>query len=344
MDVRKLEEKIKELGYPLYRANQIKDWVLKGKTFCISDITVLPQDIRTKLNNYNLLSLKLLKTFQSSDKSSFKFAFELKDFYVIETSLFKNSKNEWVVCVSSQVGCPVRCVFCASGRKGLKRNLNFEEIFDQVLFSRHFLVSNKLGDVKKIVYMGMGEPLLNYENVSESIKMINEDLKIGKRNISLSSFGYVCGIRRFAKDYPQVNFALSLHSASEEIRRKLIPFASKYPLSQLSKAIADYINITSNKVFIEYIMIDGVNCRISDAYRLRDFLKEIAPFRYFTVNLIPYNSVSSRFKSPDMDIILKFQNLILSLGIETTIRKSYARDINGACGQLAFDMVRGRTE
>ncbi|MGC8867168.1 MAG: 23S rRNA (adenine(2503)-C(2))-methyltransferase RlmN [Elusimicrobiales bacterium] len=337
MDIKSIEKHILEWGYPVYRVKQIKDWVFSGKAGSFWDIKNIPYELRRKLSeDKNFFSFKKVKVFESPEKNSFKFAFELKDLYVIETSIFKNSQNEWVVCLSSQAGCAVRCVFCASGKKGLKRNLNYEEIFDQILFSRYFLVSKNTGDVRRVVYMGMGEPFMNYENLCESIKMINKLLNIGKRNISVSTFGYLPRIMDFARDFPQVNLAVSVHSAQESVRNMLVPMASKYPLSKLAKALSDYINITSRKVFIEYVLLNGINTGIKDAYRLKDFLKSVADLKYFTVNLIPYNYVSNRFKSPSCKNILRFQNLLLSLGIETTVRKSYASDVKGACGQLSL--------
>ena len=323
-----------------YRLDQIKEWVFSGKASCFGDIKTLPSHLREKLDEkFKIFSLSLDKLLKSSDNTSYKFVFKLHDGFLIETSLFKNVKDEWVVCVSSQVGCAVGCVFCASGMKGLKRNLNFEEIFDQILYSRHFLVKNNLGDVKKVVFMGIGEPLLNYENVVSVIRSVNKDLNIGRRNISVSTFGYVPRIRDFAKDLPQVNFALSLHSASDDVRNRLVPLAFKYPLRQIANALSDYINMTNRKIFIEYVLLDGINNRIKDAYRIRDFLRSVAPFKYFLVNLIPYNPVRSKFTPPSDLKTSKFRDLLLSLGIETSIRRSYAKDIKGACGQLAFGKI-----
>lgn len=337
MNIEKIAYFLEEKGFPKYRLNQIEDWVFKGKVSSFNDIKVLPKDLKEILDKeFRVFSINLKEVLSSCEGDSYKFAFELHDGKIIETSVFRNLAGEWVVCVSSQVGCPVMCVFCASGKKGLKRNLNWEEISDQVLYSRYFLVSKNIGDVRKVVFMGMGEPLMNYENLSKSIKIINEYLDIGKRNISVSTFGYVPRIRDFAKDFPQLNFAFSLHSPSDEKRKKLVPFASKYPLSQIKKALADYIEITDKKIFIEYVVLDGINNKISDAYKIRDFLREIAPFKYFVVNLIPYNPVIAKFKTPEKEMLLKFQNLLISLGIETTIRKSYAKNIKGACGQLAL--------
>lgn len=337
MNIEKIASFLEKNRIPSYRLNQIKDWVFSGKAERFKDIKILPSQLREILDEeFKIFSFSVVNTIKSSENDAYKFAFRLKDDRVIETALFKNIKGEWVSCVSCQVGCPVMCVFCASGKEGLKRNLSSEEIFDQILYCRYFLVSNRLGDLKKVVFMGIGEPLLNYDNLVAVIKMINTQLKIGKRNISVSTFGYVPRIRDFARDLKQVNLALSLHSASDEVRKRLVPLAAKYPLSQIAKALADYIRMTNKKVFIEYVLLDRVNNRIKDAYRIRDFLKSIAPLRYFVLNLIPYNPVDSKFKTPPQEKILEFRNLLLSLAIETTIRKSYGKDVKGACGQLAL--------
>lgn len=338
MNVDKIAEYLGKNNEPKYRLSQIIDFVFKGKAKSFSEIHILPLSLRRDLDsNFSVFSFKEDKIYKSKDLKSFKFAFILKDNFKIETSLFQNTKGEWICCLSTQVGCPVMCVFCASGRKGLKRNLNYEEIADQSIFSRYFLVSNNLGDIKKVVYMGMGEPLYNYDNLSKSIMILNKFLGIGKRNISVSTFGYVPRIRDFARDFPQINFSLSLHSASNDIRKKLVPLASNYPLSQISKAISDYIVMTNRKVMIEYVLLDGINNRIKDAYMIRDFLRSTAKLSYFVVNLIPYNPTNSRFSAPKEEDCVKFKDLLLSLGIETTIRKSYGNDVFGACGQLAFE-------
>jgi adenine C2-methylase RlmN of 23S rRNA A2503 and tRNA A37 len=158
---------------------------------------------------------------------------------------------------------------------------------------------------------------------------------LGDRHISVSTIGHVPGIRRFAKDFPQVNLAVSLHAVEEELRSRLVPLNDKYPLSQIAKALKDYIYATKRKVFIEYVLLDGVNNSQSAARRLSEWLKEVAEPKYFTVNLIPYNMTVQDFKTPARERVEAFSNLLLTLNISTTIRKSLGADIAGACGQLA---------
>jgi len=336
MDANKIREYIKDKGYPDYRFNQIIEAVFSGKISSFAEITSIPKNVREELDKkFSFFSFKNLGVFNSKNDKAFKFLFELYDKHRIETMVFEKGEGEWVVCVSSQVGCPVGCVFCASGKKGLKRNLDWEEIVDQVLFAKNHILKKKLGDVKRIVYMGIGEPLFNYDNLIKSIEAINRYIKIGKRHISVSTFGYIPRIRDFAKDMPQVNLALSLHSAVQERRDELVPFSSKYPLSKLKDALSDYLNITKRKIFIEYVMIRGVNDREKDVYKILNFIDSISKRKYFTVNLIPYNPTSKEFESSSYERIKEFCNLLISEGVNSTVRKSYGSDIKGACGQLA---------
>lgn len=337
MDIFKVKKYIREKNYPSYRYQQIKDAVFSGRVSSFSEINVLPKSIRDDFEkNLNFFSIKLLSVFSSRQKNAFKFLFSLSDGNKIETMLFEKGKGSWVVCLSTQVGCPIGCAFCASGKKGFKRNLNFEEICDEFLFSKKYLIEKKLGQIKKVVYMGIGEPLINYDNLITSIKVLNDYFDIGKRNISVSTFGYIPRITQFAKDMSQVNLALSLHSAVEEKRKKLIPMASKYLLSDLQKALRAYLEITNRKIFIEYVMLRGINDRIKDVYNIIKFIDGISKRKYFTVNLIPYNKTSSNFSSSSKTRIKEFSNLLISEGINSTIRKSYGLDIQGACGQLAI--------
>ncbi len=335
MNILKIKDYLKEKGYPDYRFKQIIDFIFSGKS-SFDDFTTLPKSLRNELlAKFQFYSVKVIGIFNSKNDDAFKFLFELKDNTRIESMLFNKGNNEWVVCVSTQVGCPVRCRFCASGKKGFKRNLDWEEIFDQVLFLKNYLIDKKLGELKKVVYMGIGEPFFNYNNVIKSIDCLNKYLRIGKRNISVSTFGHIPRIRDFAKDMPQVNLAISLHSAIQEGRNKLLPLSSKYPLNKLAKAIRDYLIITGRKVFIEYVMLRGVNDREKDATKICEFIDMSGERKYFTVNLIPYNDTGSGFNSSTSERIREFSNLLIAYGIECTIRKSYGFDIKGACGQLA---------
>ena len=336
MDIIKIKEYLKEKSLPDFRYKQLVDYVFKYSCESFKDITPLPKDLREDLEkNFNFYSIKCLVVFESKVDKAYKFLFELYDKNRIETMIFQKEKNLWVICLSTQVGCPVGCKFCASGRKGLKRNLNYDEITDQFLYSKNYLIKKNLGEIKRVVYMGIGEPFYNYENLKKSINIINQYFKVGKRHISVSTFGYIPRIRNFAREMPQVNLAVSLHSAEQKRRDEIIPFASKYPIVDLQKALSDYLTITNRKIFIEYVMIKGFNDRIKDIYHIIKFIDGISKRKYFTVNLIPYNSSGSKFEPSSIDRMKEFCNTLISEGIDCTIRKSYGKDINGACGQLA---------
>lgn len=337
MNSDKIKEYLFSCGYPKWRFDQLEKYAYSGMASSFDEIKILPETLRKDLSEkFRLFSFDIIKVLNSQKKDSYKAALKLKDGKVIETALLSRGLMSWSVCVSTQAGCPVRCAFCYSGKEGLKRNLSWEEISDQVLFWKNYLKKNSLGDIQSVVYMGMGEPFLNYENTAESLKVINERMEIGKRHISVSTCGHIPGIRRFAKDFPQINLALSLHSARNEERDKLVPLNLKYPLEQLSKAVKDYIESAKRKIFIEYVMIEGINDRSSDAGKLAEWIKETHEKKYFTVNLIAYNETGKKYKSSSAEKIQNFQKLLLLRGIETTIRKSLGSEIKGACGQLAL--------
>ena len=185
--------------------------------------------------------------------------------------------------------------------------------------------------------MGMGEPMLNYDSVAEAMKAISDPDRIGlgHRHISVSTAGHVPGIRRFAKDFPQFNLAVSLHASEDALRNTLVPLNNTYPLNQLAKALTDYIFSTKRRVFIEYVMLDGINSSRSQAARLNSWLRTIASPKYFVVNLIPYNRTGGQYRAPARERVKIFADLLEEMGLEVTIRKSLGEDIAGACGQLA---------
>ncbi|MBP7796213.1 MAG: 23S rRNA (adenine(2503)-C(2))-methyltransferase RlmN [Elusimicrobiales bacterium] len=337
MDILKIREHINKKGYPDYRFNQVKDAVFSNAVASFKEIKNIPESLREELEkNFRFYSIKNVMTLSSKKENALKFLFELKDGYRIETMIFEKEKDTWVACISSQVGCPVGCKFCASGKKGLKRNLNYDEISDQVLFAKNYIAKNLSGEIKRIVYMGIGESLFNYENLSKSISILNNYFNIGKRHISVSTFGYIPRIRDFARDFPQVNLAISLHSAVDKTREELVPFSEKYPLKELSRALKDYLDITKRKIFIEYVMLKGINDRQKDVYKIINFIDSISKRKYFTVNLIPYNQTDLKFLPSSRERISEFCNMLISEGVNSTIRKSFGVDIKGACGQLAI--------
>jgi 23S rRNA (adenine2503-C2)-methyltransferase len=339
MDIKKIAAWLEETGQPKFRLKQISDAIYKKGAASFGEITALPEPLRNALKDkFRVLALEPDLILESRSGGAVKGVFRLKDKQKIESVLLNLFPGRWSICISTQAGCPVQCVFCATGRRGLKRNLSPDEIVSQYIFWAGYLKTYRPGEkISGAVYMGMGEPFLNYESMAESLRVMTDPglIGLGDRHISVSTIGHVPGIRRFAKDFPQVNLAVSLHAVEEELRSRLVPLNDKYPLSQIAKALKDYISATKRKVFIEYVLLDGVNNSQSAARRLSEWLKDVAEPKYFTVNLIPYNMTVQDFKTPARERVEAFSNLLLTLNISTTIRKSLGADIAGACGQLA---------
>jgi 23S rRNA (adenine2503-C2)-methyltransferase len=245
----------------------------------------------------------------------------------------KGTRN--TVCVSSQIGCKLGCDFCATGGMGFKRDLTFSEIVMQVLMFERFLKNNR---VDNIVFMGMGEPMLNYENVIKAIRIINEYLKIGARKISISTSGVVPGIIRFSDEPLQLNLAISLHASNNSLRSKLMPINKKYQIEEVLEAVSLYIHKTGRKVMIEYIMLKDVNDSLDNAKELAKILKQYLGLSsksggLFFVNLISFNPTKEYVSSTPLQIN-KFKGILEIEGISVVQRYKFGRDIKGACGQL----------
>jgi len=269
----------------------------------------------------------------STHDKSHKVLFELQDGEKIEAVLMRFKDGRKTVCVSSQVGCTLGCKFCATGKLGFKRNLTYEEITDQVLYFQLRLIA--AGErVDHVVYMGMGEPFLNYENVMKSIHILNDKMtfNIGMRHITVSTSGIIPGIQKFTKDGGQVNLAVSLHAHSQEVRASIMPIAKRYPLDDLMKACERYIEKTHRRISYEYIMLSGINDSEKDAYELANLLRG----QLCHVNLIPYNDTNVKdIKGTPKRKIEHFQSILDTHRIPVTVRVSLGKDIAAACGQLA---------
>lgn len=339
MDLKKISGWLEKNDYPGFRLRQISDAVYKKHVAGFDDITALPETLRAGLKaHFRILAIEADAVLEAEAGNAVKASFFLKDGLKIESVLLNLFPGKWSICVSTQVGCPVQCPFCATGRRGLKRNLSPDEIISQYLFWAQYLKKNKPEEkITGVVFMGMGEPFFNYDALAESIRVMTDPelIGLGDRHISVSTAGHVPGIRRFAKDFPQVNLAISLHAVEDELRTRLVPLNEKYPLEQLSKAIKDYIYSTKRKVFIEYVLLGGVNDSQTAAKKLSDWIKSVENVKYFNVNLIPYNDTAREFKAPAKERAQIFSNLLLMFAISATIRKSLGADIKGACGQLA---------
>ncbi|MFA6382830.1 MAG: 23S rRNA (adenine(2503)-C(2))-methyltransferase RlmN [Parcubacteria group bacterium] len=337
MNIKKIEEKLKELGQPNFRLKQIKKAVFEDGASSFLEITTLAKDLREKLDKeMKILSFEVEKVLVAKDGQSVKALLKLHDGKNIETVLISPKTNDWSVCISCQVGCPMNCRFCATGKMGFVRNLTAEEITDQVLFWKQYIKSQsaKLTDV---VYMGMGEPFLNWAQVNESLKnLIDPELfGFGSRSISVSTAGIPEGIAKFAEEFPQVNLAISLHFADDQKRSEFMPINKKYNLEDLKKALQEYFRKTNRKVFIEYILLGNINDSREDADKLSRFVKSIGKLQLLHVNLIRYNSTGSELAASSKDQAVRFKDYLLENHIPITIRKSLGEEIQGACGQLA---------
>lgn len=337
MDIYKLKKLLNEHEVPRYRYDQVVKAVYENAIIDFDEITALSKDLRVKLKEeFDILSFVRDSLLISKDGTSVKAKIRFKDGKSAETVIMRMRKGEWTACVSSQIGCAIGCIFCATGSIGFQRNLTSEEIADQVLYWQNYLKKQPGKEkITNIVFMGMGEPLLNWQNVSAGLAMFLQIFKFGARSISLSTVGIPEGIKKMAKEFPQVNLAISLHSADDKKRDALTPINRRYNLKQLQRALEYYFDHTNRKVFLEYIMIKNVNDRKEDANGLIDFIGSLPKPHLLHVNLIPYNLTISGLEATAKDGIEKFKNYLEKNKISVTIRKSLGEDIKGACGQLA---------
>ncbi|MDD4982363.1 MAG: 23S rRNA (adenine(2503)-C(2))-methyltransferase RlmN [Candidatus Portnoybacteria bacterium] len=316
-------------GEKKFRAKQAGQLIWRDLIDDWTQATTLPSELREKLKAEASLEIKA-EIFTGKDMQSFKALLTLEDGLSVETVLMRHQGRN-TVCVSSQVGCPLGCLFCATGKMGLKRNLSSGEISEQVLFWARYLKKEN-ERVANIVFMGMGEPFLNYDNVFGAIKILNDDnlLGIGARHISISTAGIIDGMERMAEDMPQINLAISLHAPNDELRLKLIPVAKKYPLEQVMAAAGDYAAKTNRKLMFEYIMIKDINDSVEQAKELATLLDN----RLYFVNLIVYNQTGD-FTPSEPSQVKKFKDVLMKAGVQALERYRFGDDIAGACGQLS---------
>lgn len=306
--------------------NLVSDW---------SQVTTFPAALKEKLNEVCPLAINA-EVHVAKKENSTKALITLEDGSKIETVLLSHADGRQTVCVSSQVGCPLACKFCATGTLGLTRNLDYNEILLQVLFFARILKKEN-SRVSNVVFMGMGEPFLNYDNVWKAVKYLNDKqaLNIGARKISISTSGIIPGIKRLAQEKLQVNLAISLHAPNDKLRSELMRINKRFPLSAVLKAVDDYIKKTGRKVMFEYLMLKGVN----DSLRHAEELSHLMTKPLHMVNLIPYNPTGV-FKPSDRRSIDNFRRYLEQAGVEVSQRYTYGQDIDAACGQLANKSVK----
>lgn len=327
-----LKEWLVSQGEKPFHATQIFEWIYQKKVGSWNEMTNLSKKLREKLaEHFRLQALKLKKTVDSEDGETTKFLWELSDGNLVESVLIR-APDRRTVCVSSQVGCPARCAFCASGKKGLFRNLETAEILEQVIQIDRYLKEER---VCHVVFMGMGEPFENYDAVLGAIRMLNnpKGLNISQRKITVSTVGIVDKIQRFAEEGLSVNLVLSLHAPNQQLRQKIIPYARKYALQDLLNAMLYFSHQTKRDITYEYTLMEGLNDHEEHAEELVKLVRK----HPCTVNLIPYNPVEGlKLKRPGKEAIEGFRQVLVKAGIPTTWRYTKGKDIAAACGQLAL--------
>ena len=336
MNFETVKEYIKQAGLPNFRIKQVQEALFKKGISSWDEASNLPAALRENLKkDCPILSFTVAKIVVSRQDKVAKALLALQDGLQIETVLLK-PQDTWSVCVSSQVGCALHCSFCSTGKMGFKRDLTQEEITDQVLFWFQYLHKEKLGErISSVVFMGMGEPLLNYLNVVKAARELSSEnhLNIGARHISISTSGIADKLHKLAVDLPQANLAISLHNADNKERSKMMPVKRKFDLEDIRKALEEYIAMTGRQVFLEYSVLENINSRPEHIRKLADWIYSIKDNYLLHVNLIACNL--GRGEKTDDRIVKDFAAGLKGMGIGVTIRKSMGNDILAACGQLA---------
>jgi 23S rRNA (adenine2503-C2)-methyltransferase len=349
VDLTLLDDRLAARGEPAFRSRQVWEWAARGAG-SYEQMTNLPVELRTALaDEVPFSSLRHVREAVARDGTA-KSLFETGDGRPVEAVLMRYRDGRRSLCLSSQSGCPLTCTFCATGRMKFGRNLTTSEILDQALHFRRTDAITGGGTppdaikgrgrrprraLTNAVFMGMGEPLMNLDNVLAACERLPE-LGIATSNTAISTVGWIPGIDRMASEGPPVRLALSLHAADDALRSELMPVNERYPLADVLAACLRWHGTRRRQVFVEYLMLDGVNDRYEQAVELAAVLQ---PCRAFKVNLIPYNPTDAEFRGSGRDAIAAFRAVLEQRGVRATVRVTRGRDIDAACGQLA---ARGR--
>ncbi len=329
---REMEDVMAELGEKPFRGRQVYKWIYKNRVFDFERMTDLKKDIRSVLRENSFIGLPSVAARQKSEDGTEKFLFALEDKNLIETVLIPDDySGRMTLCISSQVGCPLGCKFCATGYLGYKRDLSVGEIVGQVLAVREMYGD---GVFDNIVFMGMGEPLLNLDNVVAAIEIMIDPigLKVGAKRITVSTVGIAPGIRKLAESGFKVNLALSLNATNDKLRRELMPIGKVYPLEKLFSAIREWTGVKKRRITFEYILFKGLNDRREHALELANLIRGI-PCK---INLLAYNPVEGAdYQRPEEEDVDCFAEFLYPRAPAVTVRKSRGKDIAAACGQLA---------
>ena len=347
-------ELVGSLGEPSYRAKQIEHWVYQRLALSFDEMTDLPQAFRQRLaQEARLHSLTPVHEVTGRD-GTVKTLFALADGRTIESALMSypvaGGRPRYTVCLSTQVGCAIGCPFCATGQQGFERNLTPGEMIDQVLyFARRLLgqsdmekshPSQPVSPITNLVFMGMGEPLANYDSLWQSVEMLNSPhgFRLGARNMVISTAGLVPQIKRLSQEKLQVGLAVSLHASENALRDRLVPINRKYPLEQLIPACQEYFEMTGRRLSFEHVLFDGINDSVTQARSLARLLKGLNCH----VNLIPANKTADQiYRSPPEITVLAFERELKRLSIACTLRQPRGLDIDAGCGQLRSRFGQG---
>jgi 23S rRNA (adenine2503-C2)-methyltransferase len=323
VDVVRLESFMAERGEPAYRTDQVREWAARGASG-YAEMTNLPAALRAELEEHVPFSTLEVSAEMTSVDGTRKALFATADGRPVEAVLMSYRDGRRSVCVSSQSGCPLTCTFCATGSMRFGRNLTADEIVDQVL---HF---SRRAPVNHLVFMGMGEPMMNIENVLAAAERLPE-IGIAHSHTAISTVGWIPGIERLAEYERPIRLALSLHAADEDLRSELMPVNDRYPLRDVLAACREYHERRNRMVFVEYLMLGGVNDSAERAEELADVLDP----RVYKVNLIPYNPTDAPYAASRPEAIAGFRERLEARGLTATVRLTRGQDIAAACGQLA---------
>ena len=330
-----LELFVGSLGLESYRARQIAGWIYNSGVTEFEEMTNLSKSLRVTLaEKASILDLDIVQE-QGTGGDTVKYLFGLQDGRRIESVLMREGKRR-TLCISSQVGCPLDCHFCATGRMGLIRNLSAAEILDQLIQVRRSLLQQG-EDLTNVVMMGMGEPLLNFDAVIRAVRLMNLDYgpAVGIRRITLSTVGQVPGILKLSREGLKVGLAISLNATTDEQRSQIMPINKKWPISELLDAVRAYHKKIDRRVTFEYVLLHGFNDSVADARRLVRLVRDIS----CKINLIPWNPIpDAPYKSPPQSAINAFLKVLTDAYLTATVRYSKGTDISAGCGQLFQEM------
>jgi len=334
MSLEETEAWVEAQGLPAYRARQLRQWLFKGLVTSFKDMTNINKGLRAQLEEKARITHLVQERTQVSKDGTTKFLFKLEDGHFIETVLIPE-RGHFTLCISSQAGCAMGCRFCLTARQGLKRNLTAAEIVDQVIHVKRSM--SEPDRLTNIVFMGMGEPLANYEAVVQALgNLISEEgMNFSHRTVTLSTCGLVPQIKRLGKEV-RVNLAVSLNASDDETRSFLMPVNRKWPLKRLVEALKEFPVLNRRMITFEYVLIGGVNDRDVDARRVATLLKGVRA----KINLIALNAHPDvDLAPPTPDRVLRFQEILMEHHFTAIIRKSKGQDISAACGQLSGKYV-----